>query len=212
MAVKSKVQLAADIAASTFTAPQQVMLDDMVDSYQDLSQGLTTVQIAAIPTPASGQLVYNTDLSQFQYYNGVAWVNLANGLGVPQTVKVTLSAAQLSDLENTPIDLIAAQGAGVAIDINRYSLKLAFGTTEYDFASSLIIACESDLTINFSLATISDSTLNSLNTVSGSASPASIGSTDRLKANEKIQLSVAANPTQGDGILTLWITYTTIAL
>jgi hypothetical protein len=48
MAVKSKTQLAADIAASTFTAPQQVILDDMVDSYQDLSQGLTTVQIAAI--------------------------------------------------------------------------------------------------------------------------------------------------------------------
>jgi hypothetical protein len=50
MAVKSKVQLAADIAASTFTAPQQVILDDMVDSYDDLNQPLT-ISVMEAETP-----------------------------------------------------------------------------------------------------------------------------------------------------------------
>ena len=140
MAVKSKVQLAADIAASTFTAPQQVILDDMVDSYQDLSQGLTTVQIAAIPTPASGQLVYNTDLSQFQYYNGTQWV----GLGTLLEKQVVISAAELATLATTPVDLIDAVGAGLAINIISYTRKTSFGTTPYDFAAPLGICASSN--------------------------------------------------------------------
>lgn len=212
MAVKSKTQLAADIAASTFSAPQQVILDDMVDSYQNLAQNLTTVQRDAIATPASGQLIFNTDNSQFEYYNGVAWVNMGFGLGVPQTVKVTVSSAELLALATTPKDLIAAQGAGLAIDLNRYSIKLTYGTTAYDFAALLGMNFESDLTTNYILASISTSTINSTNTVSGSASPSSIGTTDRLKANEKLQLTTATNPTTGDSVLTIWLTYTTIVL
>jgi len=144
MAVKSKTQLAADIAASTFSAPQQVILDDMVDSYEDLAQPLTTVQIAAIPTPTSGQLVYNTDLSQFQYYNGTSWVSLAYGLGVPQTVKVTVSSAELLALATTPKDLIAAQGAGLAISPIMLTIKNNFGTVVYDFANDLQVITSSN--------------------------------------------------------------------
>lgn len=212
MAVKDKVQLAADIATSTFTVPQKVILDDVVDSYQDLAQQLTTVQRDAIVAPASGQLIYNTDNSQFEYYNGGEWVNMGYGLGVPQTVKVTVSSAELLALATTPKDLIAAQGAGLAIDLNRYSIKLTYGTTPYDFASLISINFESNLTNNYTISQFSTSIFNSPNSVSGSASPSSIGSTDRLKANEKLQLTTSTNPTQGDGVLTLWLTYTTIVL
>jgi hypothetical protein len=212
MAVKSKTQLAADIAASTFTAPQQVILDDMVDSYQDLSQGLTTVQIAAIPTPANGLLVYNTDLSQFQYYNGVAWVGLAYGLGVPQTVKVTLSSAQLLDLANTPVDLIAAPGAGLSIVINTFTVKYTYGTVPYDFAGALYCGFSSIIASTTTLANVSNSALATTNNVSGSVFATTFGTTDRLVSNDKLQISTDTNPTVGDGTLTLWISYTTILL
>jgi hypothetical protein len=43
----------------------------------------------------------------------------------------------LAALATTPIDLIAAQGAGLAIDINRLSIRLAYGTAAYDFGASL---------------------------------------------------------------------------
>lgn len=211
MAVKSKTQLAADIAASTFTAPQQVVLDDMVDSYEDLAQPLTTVQIAAIATPTSGQLVYNTDLSQFQYYNGVAWVGLAFGLGVPQTVKVTVSAAELLALATTPKDLIAAQGSGLVTCPILITGKYQFGTTAYDFPTGLYIAFSTILSQTVSLCNITTASINATNDVSGSLVAGSSFSTqDRLIANDKLQISCATNPTVGDGVLELSITYITI--
>ncbi len=212
MAVKSKTQLAADIAASTFSAPQQVILDDMVDSYEDLAQPLTTVQIAAIPTPSSGQLVYNTDLSQFQYYNGTAWVSLAYGLGVPQTVKVTVSSAELLALATTPKDLIAAQGAGLSIVINTFSVKYTYGTAAYDFAGALYCGFSTNIALANTLANVSNSVLATTNNVSGTISGSTLGGTDRLVSNDKLQISTDTNPTVGDGTLTLWISYTTIVL
>ena len=212
MAVKSKTQLAADIAASTFTAPQQVILDDMVDSYEDLAQPLTTVQIAAIATPASGQLVYNTDLSQFQYYNGTAWVGLAFGLGVPQTVKVTVSSAELLALATTPKDLIAAQGAGLAAIPLSYAYKNTFGTTAYDFANNLAISFSSKST-SLNVMVVTDLIINAAATCSGLRAELADSSTNQLiVANEALQLKGVANPTQGDGTLTLWITYVVIAI
>lgn len=207
MAVKSKTQLAADIAASTFTAPQQVILDDIVDSYQDLSQPLTTVQIAAIATPASGQLVYNTDLSQFQYYNGSIWV----GLGTLLEKQVVISAAELATLFTTPVTLIPAAGSGLAINIISYTRKTSFGTVAYDFASPLGI-CASSNTVANSMLDIDEMQVNAVATCSGSKSDLNESNTvELIKANEAIQLKATANPTQGDGTLTLWITYNVIA-
>ena len=207
MAVKSKTQLAADIAASTFTAPQQVILDDMVDSYQDLSQGLTTVQIAAIATPTSGQLVYNTDLSQFQYYNGSIWV----GLGTLLEKQIVISAAQLATLFTTPVTLIPSPGSGLAINIISYTRKTSFGTVAYDFAAPLGI-CASSNTVANSMLDIDEMQVNAAATCSGSKSDLNESNTvELIKANEAIQLKATANPTQGDGTLTLWITYNVIA-
>jgi hypothetical protein len=181
MAILSKTQLTTDINADpTLTTAEKVILTDMVDSYQDLSQGLTTVQIAAIPTPANGLLVYNTDLSQFQYYNGVAWVGLAYGLGVPQTVKVTLSSAQLLDLANTPVDLIAAPGAGLSIVINTFTVKYTYGTVPYDFAGALYCGFSSIIASTTTLANVSNSALATTNNVSGSVFATTFGTTDRL--------------------------------
>ena len=211
MAVKSKTQLAADIAASTFTAPQQVILDDMVDSYEDLAQPLTTVQIAAIATPTSGQLVYNTDLSQFQYYNGAAWVGLAFGLGVPQTVNVTVSSAELLALFTTPKTLIAAQGSGLSAVPIVTVVKTVFGTTAYDFAADLGVCASSNSVANKAFE-IGAFNVNAGATCSSIiAGFANSNTTELVKANEAIQLKATANPTQGDGSLVISITYVVIA-
>ena len=45
MAVTSKSQLTLDIAASTAAADVQLVLQDMVDSYEDIFASITTVQI-----------------------------------------------------------------------------------------------------------------------------------------------------------------------
>jgi hypothetical protein len=208
MAVKSKTQLAADIAASTFSAPQQVILDDMVDSYEDLAQPLTTVQIAAIATPTSGQLVYNTDLSQFQYYNGAGWKTL----GAYEVAKIVVSSAELSDVENTFVDLIAAQGAGLAAVPISYMYKTSFGTTPYDFADPLAI-CYSSKATSLAIMQVDELNVNASATCSGARSDLrASNSGEIIVANEALQLKGVANPTQGDGTLTLWITYVVIAI
>lgn len=43
---------------------------------------MTTAQKTAITTPATSLLVYDTDLSAFQYYSGSAWTSLGGGGGI----------------------------------------------------------------------------------------------------------------------------------
>ena len=139
MAVKSKTQLASDIAGSTFSAPQQVILDDMVDSYQDLAIQLTTAQRNAIATPANGLLIYNTDNSQFEYYNGSAWATMSSGLGSTQSVTVAISSAQILAGNTTPVQLIASAGAGLAIIPISVVVKYTYITAAYATNTSQVI-------------------------------------------------------------------------
>jgi len=212
MAVKSKTQLAADIAASTFSAPQQVILDDMVDSYEDLAQPLTTVQIAAIATPASGQLVYNTDTSQFEYYNGTAWVSLAYGLGVPQTVKVTISSAQILAGNTTPVQLVAAQGSGLTavpislIEIYNYGTNTyATNTLQSIFYNGKNMSTENISTVDVNVLndTSSNSCIISINSIVGNSV---------ISSNQPIMWGITnGNPTAGDGTIEIYLTYIVIS-
>lgn len=210
MAVKSKTQLGADIAASTFSAPQQVILDDMVDSYQDLSQGLTTVQIAAIPTPTSGQLVYNTDLSQFEYYNGVQWVSMSNGLGSTQITTTAISSAQILSGNTTPVQLVAAPGAGLAIIPISAIAKYSYATAAYATNTTQVIYLD---TLNISDNKLIDLPLMLAETANKSAvrSASSNVDEDSIISNKALMWAIEdGDPTAGGGTLTITVIYTTI--
>lgn len=210
MAVKSKAQLGTDISGSTFTSGQKTILDDMVDSYQDLANAISTATRDAIVSPTTGLLIYNTDTEQFEYYNGAAWVGMGQSLGVPQTVKVTISSAELSALFTTPKDLIAAPGAGLAVVPITYYYKVTYGTTDYDFADPLGFCYQSNAATDY----ITDfQYINASNSCSGGMiSLNATTTTELIIENEKLQLKAQANPTQGDSTLTLWIIYTTIEI
>ena len=201
MAVKSKVQLAADIAASTFTSPQQVILDDMVDSYQDLSQGLTTVQIAAIPTPASGQLVYNTDLSQFQYYNGATWV----GLGQKQIATVIISSAQLLNSFTSPVTLITGV-SGLTIIPTHIVRQMTFNSVAYATHVDGYIAHAGNTETKY-LTDLNMAIAGGVN--SSSSNPAnSISDNNVLIQGADLIFSIRdGNPTAGNSSLILHIEY-----
>ena len=55
---------------------------------------MTTTQKNAIATPAAGLMVYDTDLSKVNFYNGASWNN--TGLGVAQVTPVTLASGSWS--------------------------------------------------------------------------------------------------------------------
>ena len=210
MAVKSKTQLASDIAGSTFSAPQQVILDDMVDSYQDLAIQLTTAQRNAIATPASGLLIYNTDNSQFEYYNGSAWANMSSGLGSTQSVSVAIGSAQILAGNTTPVQLIAAPGAGLAIIPISAVVKYTYITAAYATNTSQVIYFD---TLNGS-----DNVLILIQTMLSQAANKSVVRSansavdeNSIIANKALMWAIeTGNPTAGSGRLDITVIYTTI--
>jgi hypothetical protein len=210
MAVKSKTQLASDIAGSTFSAPQQVILDDMVDIYQDLAIQLTTAQRNAIATPANGLLIYNTDNSQFEYYNGSAWATMSSGLGSTQSVTVAISSAQILAGNTTPVQLIASAGAGLAIIPISAVVKYTYITAAYATNTTQSIYFDTlDIEDNrlISISTILEQTANKSAIVSAS-SPTNGNS---IIANKALMWAIqSGNPTAGSGRLDITVIYTTI--
>jgi hypothetical protein len=210
MAVKSKTQLASDIAGSTFSAPQQVILDDMVDSYQDLAIQLTTAQRNAIATPASGLLIYNTDNSQFEYYNGSAWASMSSGLGSTQSVSVAIGSAQILAGNTTPVQLVAAPGAGLAIIPISAVVKYTYITAAYATNTSQVIYLD---TLNGS-----DNVLILIQTMLAQAanksavrSANSAVDENSIIANKALMWAIeTGNPTAGSGRLDITVIYTTI--
>jgi hypothetical protein len=210
MAIKSKTQLASDIAGSTFDAPQQVILDDMVDSYQDLAIQLTTAQRNAIATPANGLLIYNTDNSQFEYYNGSAWASMSSGLGSTQSVSVAIGSAQILAGNTTPVQLVAAPGAGLAIIPISVVAKYTYITAAYATNTEQVIFLDTlDIEDN-QLASFS----NMLSQTSNKSAICSAISNDQqnsIIANKSLMWAIATgNPTAGSGRLDITVIYTTI--
>ena len=210
MAVKSKTQLASDIAGSTFSAPQQVILDDMVDSYQDLAIQLTTAQRNAIATPANGLLIYNTDNSQFEYYNGSAWANMSSGLGSTQSVSVAIGSAQILAGNTTPVQLIAAPGAGLAIIPISAVVKYTYITAAYATNTSQVIYFD---TLNGSdnVLILIQTMLSQAANKSAVRSANSAVDENSIIANKALMWAIeTGNPTAGSGRLDITVIYTTI--
>jgi hypothetical protein len=210
MAIKSKTQLASDIAGSTFSAPQQVILDDMVDSYQDLAIQLTTAQRNAIATPASGLLIYNTDNSQFEYYNGASWASMSSGLGSTQSVSVAIGSAQILAGNTTPVQLVAAPGAGLAIIPISVVVKYTYITAAYATNTEQVIFLDTlDIEDN-QLASFSNM-LSQTSSKSAICSAISNDQQNSIIANKSLMWAIATgNPTAGSGRLDITVIYTTI--
>lgn len=207
MAIKTKAQLAIDIAASTFSAPQQVILGDMVDSYEDIFPQLTAVQIAAL-TPSAGDIVYNTDTDRYEYWNGSAWFGIGQDLSTPLVVKINLSSADLLALNGTPITVASAIGAGYAL----VPISLAYRYTHVsaDYAGGNVVLCNSSSSTTDSFLSLTNITLRTSNK-SGSL-PANTGTgINAIVDNDDLVLKATAALTTGDGSLTVWVTYSIIA-
>lgn len=206
MAIKSKVQLAIDIASSTFTAPQQVILDDMVDSYEDIFSQLTTVQRDLL-TPTAGLIIYNTDTDLYEYWNGVSWSSWS-GINTPMTVKVDWSASEIRQSFSVAKILVAAPGAGFSLAPISVMWRYTYGSIAFDFPADLHLKFSTKAAANkfFSLD------LTGAVSTSGLYGCVSTYSEDSIVENDNITLkATTANATVGDGTLSIWLTYSLVA-
>lgn len=84
MAVKSKAVLESEknatlASGSNITAAEhRALLADIIDSYEDFIGSYTTAGMALIASPTLRQIIFNTDLDKYYYYDGADWQLLSS--------------------------------------------------------------------------------------------------------------------------------------
>ncbi|MBU0764988.1 MAG: tail fiber domain-containing protein, partial [Bacteroidetes bacterium] len=75
-----------------------------------LAPRVSTLQRTSIPSPATGLLVFDTDLNNFYYYNGSAWIDLTSGTStgpywsyISPVIRMTNSTDKLGLGTNAPL-------------------------------------------------------------------------------------------------------------
>jgi hypothetical protein len=160
--------------------------------------GATTIQSGAV----TGSKIAN---------NAVDFAQLA--LDVAASATVTLSAAQIKALYDTPVQLIAAPGAGKLVLIDSILWDVAFGTTQYA-AGGAIAAQYGNAAHGAGPAASGTLAAASLNGVAASSFLSNAGSAGLLDVaasaslNTAVFLSNASGDfTTGDSTATLYVRY-----
>lgn len=111
----------------------------------------------------------------------------------------TITSTELSNI-STPLQLIAAPGAGKIIVVERVVAKMESQNTAYDFTNGLQMVYDtySDAIAVFD-NTFANSILDAYSSIAGGSVPA--------QPNAGVFLEAGSNPTQGDGIFHLKIHY-----
>ena len=172
-------------------------------AYQPLDSDLTA--IAALTTTAYGRgLLSLANQAALQAEAGGS--ALVAGVDYPTHSTVTLSSAQILDLHNTPITLVAAPGAGKMIWPDRVIATLDYGTTEYTVGGTVDIGVNADgdkvwFSIGASVDPEQDNVWTGLVEAANTLSPALVG-------NMPLVVTATAAVTLGDGTLTVTVWYT----
>ncbi len=159
-----------------------------------------------VPDPAAGTQYFNTATGQMRGYDGSIWYNMFNAA---TTTKVTLSAAQMLAIYTTPIELIAAPGAGKIIELISVSARNNFNTTAFDVAHA------SGLHVGTLTGTEAQGSINQAfcNSASSLIESQTINAGATIDENEAISVwATVSDPTVGDGTIDVYITYRTVTL
>jgi hypothetical protein len=204
MAVKSKTQLKTDVDATItdggllLAAEDRPIRKDFVDSWEDFIGSYTTAQRDGL-TPSARQIIYNTDVNRYQYWDGGEWREFFPTNQVLET-KVTLTPAQILDSFSNPVELIPAPGAGKYIRPVTIDWFSEFNSVLYLTNVGGIIKIENafdriaNFLINFTINIFGSLEIEQL--------------IINLKENEPLIFTTdTGNPTDGDSDITFYITY-----
>lgn len=173
MAIKTKTALKAATAAlpAPITRVSLIaVLDDMIDSYEDIIQQYTTVQRDAL-TPTTGQKIFNTTNARMEIYNGTTWIACSQ----KQVVAVDCSAnpnyaeASVGDLYIVSVagKIGGAGGKDVYVGDLVYCIVKNAGGTEASVGTSWQVCHsqgETDTPTYYAEITLSSAEILALNT------------------------------------------------
>jgi hypothetical protein len=151
-----------------------------------------------------GELFYNQ-------VDGVLWTRGDSGIECIQgTAKLTIASADVLTLNTTPIEIVAAPGAGFAIEVLSATVKIDFNTTPYATNTNLHIGSGGGNVAMLDLQCLdaSASTIRKF-----SVYPATGAANLQILENQTLGISVeTGDPTAGDSDITIYVTYRIITL
>jgi hypothetical protein len=151
-----------------------------------------------------GELFYNQA-------DGVLWTRGDSGIECIQgTAKLTIATADVLHLNTTPIEVVAAPGAGYAIEVISASMKMVYVSATYATNTSLEL-----LTAGATNSQASTVIKNSASTIRRFADATTLASATatQLVDNAALNVTVASgDPTAGDSDITIYVTYRIITL
>jgi hypothetical protein len=191
-----------DVGPAITPADIRAFNNALIADYQEELQQLTQAEIDAL-TPDLGQIVFNTDLANYCFWNGSMWkyfVTNAVNLAEIRTVKVTVTSAEILDAYDTPIELIAAPPSGFYIDPISITARFDYDSTPY-------------ATNTNGLVKIGSGTINGLIPLSTSNSLMTKMALSGFGFSGAMTFTVEdGNPTAGDSDLIFYITYQVVQL
>jgi hypothetical protein len=81
LAASTKIVAQQNVGIGTNTPDVSSILDLSSTNMGFLTPRMSNAQMLAIPSPATGLLIYNTNFNQFWYYDGTSWVAMNSTVG-----------------------------------------------------------------------------------------------------------------------------------
>jgi hypothetical protein len=157
-----------------------------------------------VTTGATNGYVLTSDAS-----GNASWA--ASGSGVVQSATVTITSAELLNIHTTPIELVAAQGAGTVIVPIQITLWIDYNTTAYATDVALRLYFDDNVTSWLNLGAVLDKTADYFLMRSIQVTAAATGA--NFFDNTNLAISTAlSNPTAGDSDVKITVLYSVINL
>jgi hypothetical protein len=149
------------------------------------------------------------DTNRINFDSAVAKANSNNGCVCFQEASLTIASADVLQLNTTPLTIVAAQGAGTAIELISATFKGTFNSIAYATNTDIDIRTTgSSVNLTTNVAKLGF-TANTLNAFALKADP----SADQMIENTGLEVFVeTGDPTAGDSDITVYVTYRVITL
>ena len=187
------------------------------DSRIKLKRSTVTTTVPTVPSSSDhtdGTWIATDIYKGELFYNqadGVLWTRGDSGIECIQgTAKLTIATADVLHLNTTPIEIVAAPGAGYAIEVISASMKMVYNTATYVTNTNLEL-----LTAGATDNQASTLIKNSASTIRRFADATTLASATatQLVDNAALNVTVASgDPTAGDSDITVYVTYRIITL
>jgi len=175
------------------------------------------IEVTSLAAQAASSIDSNTqvvaftqagDTTRLPLVEAVAYANQVNECICIHEASLTIASADVLTLNTTPIEIVAATGAGTAIEVLSASMKMVYNSTPYatNTALSLVTNTADLFQFETELAQIADCFSKF---GSEDAAPDNI----QFVENEALQVTVGTgNPTAGDSDIKVYVTYRIITL